>query len=142
MGNPELCVAAAANKKGLTRTGAKLGWVNCTTTISPVKTWNFNETTSQIESIETSQILTRKKKDKGKTHCWSLNRKEIKEDMKTIHGFLRLKICDIEDVRQKFKFEDGQIWLDFVLDNKKEYCVVVGREKSSLRLSACYASLV
>merc|ERR1711988_1327478 len=133
--NTSMCAMAMQNKKGQVKTRAQFVWGDCKKAI--VKTFAYEADMKLIAAVTTNKILN----GKNKQHCWSVNRKELKTTTKNLQATLRLKVCNGSDVRQHFKLEAGQIWLDFNFADGKKYCVRFEGKTGSIRLKQCWASL-
>lgn len=134
--NTSMCAMASQNKKGQVKTGAKFVWGDCKNAV--LKSFVYQADTKLIGSVKTKEI----QKGKNRQHCWSVNRKTLKATTKNLSATLRLKACKASDVRQHFKLEGGQIWLDMKFDDGKKYCVRFEGKVGSVRVRQCWESLV
>ena len=129
-----LCASAQANSRGQVRSGTKFVWSDCDSAV--MKEFEYDETSKQISALMVSGI----KKGKNQKHCWSVNKRELRETARNAEGSLKLKVCNDSDVRQKFVLDGGKIWLDMQFDNGKKYCVTFEGE-GFIKLRRCFESL-
>ena len=127
------------NGKGQVRAFTKVIWADCDSDTALVNEFSYNVTTKQISAIKTDDITN----SKGRTHCWSLNKRQLSANSGKASGSLKLKPCkeNGDDLRQMFDLRDGRIWMDLVLDNEKMYCVTFEGEKN-VRVRRCFETLV